>query len=213
MTYRDSVSPALGKRKKYTYILYSAEYLHLYPVLSLHSIPAGELLLVQVNRNQNETPLLEPSNEAAWSGRRLVAVCTHRGAGSRRGGGHWRSHVRQGPVWYLLDSLPVGGERPEQSNPFLQQESYKICMLAFMWGTLWRHLVSVCMISVDLKTYVSGPSVLPPMDLFIRSLEKPSRETYLDSSLKKVDGYAEHIDWLILYINNKHFLSILKLIL
>ena len=58
------------------------------PVFCIHSIPAGELLLVQVNRNQNETPLQEPSNEAAWSGCRLVAVCTHRGAGSRRGGGH-----------------------------------------------------------------------------------------------------------------------------
>ena len=61
----------------------------------------------------------------------MVAVATHRGAGSRSAGGHWRCHVRQGSLWWKLDSLPVGGERAEQCNPFLQQEDYKICMLAF----------------------------------------------------------------------------------
>ena len=97
----------------------------------LTCVPAGELLLLQVTRNQNQTPLQEPASESAWGGRRLLAVATHRGAGSRSAGGHWRCHVRQGSIWWKLDSLPVGGERPEQCNPFLQQDTYKICMLAF----------------------------------------------------------------------------------
>ena len=100
----------------------------------LHSTHAGELLLLQVHRHQNQTPLLEPATETAYGGRRLVAVATHRGAGSRAEGGHWRCHIRQGSTWWLLDSLPSGRERPEQSNPFLQQHKYKICMMAFKWN-------------------------------------------------------------------------------
>ena len=97
---------------------------------------AGELLLLQVHRHQNETPLLEPATETAYGGRRLVAVATHRGAGStsRAEGGHWRCHIRQGYTCWVLDSLPAGRERPDQSNPFLQQHKYKICMLSFKWG-------------------------------------------------------------------------------
>jgi hypothetical protein len=76
----------------------------------------------------DQTPLLEPSSEPAWAGRRLVAVATH-GGGS--GAGHWRCHVRQESSWWKLDSLPAGRERPEQCNPFLNQEYFKITMLAF----------------------------------------------------------------------------------
>ena len=46
-------------------------------------------------------------------------------------GGHWRTYVLHNFVWFLLDSLPVGGERPQQKNPFLDQEDYKIQILAF----------------------------------------------------------------------------------
>ena len=92
----------------------------------------GELLLVQVARpHRVTTPLLEPSSEAVWGGRSLVAVASHTGGGSMASGGHWRTYVLHNSVWFLLDSLPVGGERPQQKNPFLDQEDYKIQILAF----------------------------------------------------------------------------------
>ena len=59
------------------------------PVFCIHSIPAGELLLVQVNRNQNETPLQEPSNEAAWSGCRGAEDTEGHMSGRGLSGGSW----------------------------------------------------------------------------------------------------------------------------
>jgi len=77
------------------------------------------------------TPILEPAGEAVWGGRRVVAALTHIGGGSKAGGGHWRAYVLEGEVWWRVDSLPVGGEKPVQENPFLGQETHKIAMLAF----------------------------------------------------------------------------------
>ena len=92
---------------------------------------AGRLLLVQVSRQPGvTTALLEPALEEVWGGRRLVAVATHIGQGSARAGGHWRTYVLDGEVWWRLESL--GDRRPVIENPFLHQEGHKIAMLAFM---------------------------------------------------------------------------------
>ena len=76
------------------------------------------------------TAILEPALEEVWGGRRLVAVATHIGRGSSKDGGHWRTYIRDGEVWWRLDSL--GDRRPVVENPFLKQEVHKIVMLAFL---------------------------------------------------------------------------------
>lgn len=91
------------------------------------------MLLVRVSRAQDiTTTILEPASEPVWGGRRAVAVLTHGGGGSREEGGHWRAFVREGEVWWKLDSVPVGAEMPVQENPFLGQRTHKIMLIAFM---------------------------------------------------------------------------------
>ena len=95
--------------------------------------PTGSLLLVRVSRNLGiSTTILEPASEPVWGGRRVVAVLTHIGRGGQYTGGHWRAYVREGEVWWRVDSLPAGGEIPVQENPFLAQGGHKIELLAFM---------------------------------------------------------------------------------
>lgn len=86
--------------------------------------------MVQVSRPLGVTTYLqEPAREEVWGGKRLVAVVTHTGGGSREEGGHWRTYVCLDETWWKLDSAPVSAVK---ENPFLWQHHHKITMLAFM---------------------------------------------------------------------------------
>ena len=103
------------------------------PCVSAVIPPPGSLLLVGLSRAQGiTTTILEPTEDPVWGGRRVVAVLTHIGMGSSSTGGHWRAYVREGEVWWKVDSLPVGREVSVQENPFLGQRHHKIMMLSFM---------------------------------------------------------------------------------